>query len=66
MVAEPELQPPGRVLALLEVMKKGKDNGWEGAFGFICCLITLVWARAPIPKPGRFGDPNGVLPGAGI
>ena len=47
MVAEPELQPPGRVLALLEVMKKGKDNGWEGAFGFICCLITLVWARAP-------------------
>ena len=25
------------------VMKKGKDSGWEGAFGLICGLITCVW-----------------------
>ena len=52
-----------------EVMKKGKDNGWEGAFGFICCIITLVWARTPTPlgdfqrsraggeNKQRFGEP---------
>eukprot|EP00438_Fugacium_kawagutii_P019431 Skav224443 [mRNA] locus=scaffold3543:36445:36786:- [translate_table: standard] len=27
----------------LFIMKKGKDSGWEGAFGVICGLITLLW-----------------------
>mmetsp|Transcript_34339 Transcript_34339/g.42296 ORF Transcript_34339/g.42296 Transcript_34339/m.42296 type:complete len:125 (+) Transcript_34339:71-445(+) len=27
----------------LFIMYKGKNAGWEGAFGLICCLITCVW-----------------------
>ncbi|OLP86322.1 Acetylxylan esterase [Symbiodinium microadriaticum] len=61
--AESKLHPPTTPQALaafvlvfvipgvgLLVMKKGKDNGWEGAFGFICCIITLVWARSTRPS----------------
>ncbi|CAL1172209.1 unnamed protein product [Cladocopium goreaui] len=27
----------------LVIMYKGKEAGWTGAFGLICCLITCVW-----------------------
>ncbi|CAE7669934.1 axeA1 [Symbiodinium sp. CCMP2456] len=59
--AESKLHPPTTPQALaafvlvflipgigLIVMKKGKDNGWEGAFGFICCIITLVWVYTAV------------------
>mmetsp|Transcript_131081 Transcript_131081/g.310905 ORF Transcript_131081/g.310905 Transcript_131081/m.310905 type:complete len:118 (-) Transcript_131081:201-554(-) len=59
--AESKLHPPTTPQALaafvlvfvipgvgLVVMKKGKDNGWEGAFGFICCIITLVWVYTAV------------------
>eukprot|EP00931_Biecheleriopsis_adriatica_P113533 TRINITY_DN885_c0_g1_i2.p1 TRINITY_DN885_c0_g1~~TRINITY_DN885_c0_g1_i2.p1 ORF type:complete len:124 (+),score=45.84 TRINITY_DN885_c0_g1_i2:81-452(+) len=29
-------------------MMKGKDAGWEGAFGVICCLIFLTWVYTAI------------------
>eukprot|EP00931_Biecheleriopsis_adriatica_P083627 TRINITY_DN5726_c0_g1_i1.p3 TRINITY_DN5726_c0_g1~~TRINITY_DN5726_c0_g1_i1.p3 ORF type:complete len:121 (-),score=38.65 TRINITY_DN5726_c0_g1_i1:83-445(-) len=29
-------------------MMKGKDAGWEGAFGVICCLIFLVWVYTAV------------------
>eukprot|EP00931_Biecheleriopsis_adriatica_P113534 TRINITY_DN885_c0_g1_i3.p1 TRINITY_DN885_c0_g1~~TRINITY_DN885_c0_g1_i3.p1 ORF type:complete len:124 (+),score=36.06 TRINITY_DN885_c0_g1_i3:85-456(+) len=29
-------------------MMKGKDAGWEGAFGVICCLIFLTWVYTAV------------------
>eukprot|EP00440_Ansanella_granifera_P039298 gb/GFBE01042634.1/.p1 GENE.gb/GFBE01042634.1/~~gb/GFBE01042634.1/.p1 ORF type:complete len:126 (+),score=35.24 gb/GFBE01042634.1/:1-378(+) len=29
-------------------MMKGKDMGWEGAFGLICGLITLTWVYTAV------------------
>mmetsp|Transcript_55656 Transcript_55656/g.124197 ORF Transcript_55656/g.124197 Transcript_55656/m.124197 type:complete len:109 (+) Transcript_55656:84-410(+) len=35
-------------IVALVIMKKGKDNGWEGAFGTICCLITVLWVYTAV------------------
>ncbi|CAJ1356925.1 unnamed protein product [Effrenium voratum] len=32
----------------LVIMKRGKDGGWEGAFGMICCLITGLWVYTAV------------------
>lgn len=35
-------------VAGLVIMKRGKDGGWEGAFGMICCLITGLWVYTAV------------------
>mmetsp|Transcript_24068 Transcript_24068/g.45426 ORF Transcript_24068/g.45426 Transcript_24068/m.45426 type:complete len:117 (+) Transcript_24068:68-418(+) len=35
------------IIALI-IMKSGKENGWEGAFGTICCLITCLWVYTAV------------------
>ena len=32
----------------IAVMMKGKDKGWEGAFGTICCLILFFWIYSAV------------------